>query len=50
MEKSTRNILILIFVLATGATAYYFYDKSKSGKVNLGVTADSKKDTIKFTR
>ena len=50
MEKSTKNILILFFVLAAGATAYYFYDKSKNGKVNLGVTADSKKDTIKFTR
>lgn len=50
MEKSTKHILIFISVLAVGATAYYFYDKSKSGKVNIGVTADSKKDTIKFTR
>jgi len=51
MEKSTRNLLIIIGVVAVGITAYYFYDKNKKKKnLSLGVTADSKKNTVTFTR
>ena len=49
MEKSTRNLLIIIGVVAVGVTAYYFYDKKKKN-LSLGVTADSKKNTVTFTR
>jgi uncharacterized protein (UPF0333 family) len=52
MEKGTRNFLILVGVVVAGVTAYYFYDKSKKkkGEVKGGVTADSKQNTVTFTR
>lgn len=52
MEKGTKKLLILIGVVAVGVTAYYFYDKNKKKKpqVKGGVTADSKKNTVTFTR
>lgn len=49
MEKSTRNLLIIVGVVALGVTAYYFYDRRKK-TVSLGVTADSKQNKITFTR
>jgi hypothetical protein len=51
MEKSTRNILILVGAVALGLTAYYLYDKNRRKKtVSIGVTADSKQNKITFTR
>jgi len=52
MEKGTRNLLILFGVVVAGVTAYYFYDKSKKpkGEVKGGVNAESKKNTVTFTR
>jgi uncharacterized protein (UPF0333 family) len=52
MEKGTRNLLILVGVVAVGVTAYYFYDKNKKKKGELkgGVTAESKQNTVTFTR
>jgi hypothetical protein len=52
MEKGTRNLLILIGVVAVGVTAYYFYDKRKKPKTEVkgGVTAESKQNTVTFKR
>ena len=51
MDKSTRNLLLLVGVVAVGVTAYYFYDKSKKkqGELKGGVTAESKQNTITLT-
>ena len=51
MEKTTRNVIIVLSVVAAiGVTVFVFRDNIFGKKIHTGVTKESKQNTIKLTR